>query len=163
MRKRAASRTKLCCSTWVAGPGLHHVLNLSHVLTGSRGEFDRWRLLPSHTFLQLLALLVISFHCSGLQSWWYPKGTGDGVLNWTAMPTIFPGGNAGIRNLTATTGWKVIAHNRYWSNDTTYASQSGGPWEFYIDNANSPAGGETSLPLQRRFWESLLTDSVKER
>jgi hypothetical protein len=115
-----------------------------------------------HTPLQAWTLAMTSILHSDLQSWWYPKGTGDGVLNWTAMPTIFPGGNAGIRNLTASTGWKVIAHNRYWSNDTTYASQSGGPWEFYVDAANSPAGGETAVPLQQSFWESLLTDSVKE-
>lgn len=49
-----------------------------------------------------------------LDSWWYYKGIGDGVKNWTAMPSTFPGGNAGIRELTAATGWKIIAHNRYW-------------------------------------------------
>lgn len=27
-----------------------------------------------------------------LDSWWYFKGVGDGVKNWTAMPSIFPNG-----------------------------------------------------------------------
>lgn len=49
-----------------------------------------------------------------LDSWWYYKGIGDGVKNWTAMPSVFPGGNAGMRELAAATGWKIIAHNRYW-------------------------------------------------
>jgi hypothetical protein len=77
------------------------------------------------------------------------------------MPDIFPGGNAGIRNLTATTGWKVIAHNRYWSADTSYASQNGGEWQFYIDAPSSPAGGSMAVPLQQEFWEWLLTDAAK--
>ena len=25
-------------------------------------------------------------------SWWYYKGIGDGVKNWTAMPSVFPSG-----------------------------------------------------------------------
>lgn len=44
---------------------------------------------------------------------WYFKGERDGVYNWTAMPSIFPGGNKGMQNLTLTTNWQVIAHNRY--------------------------------------------------
>ncbi len=47
-----------------------------------------------------------------LDSWWYFKGVGDGVMNWTAMPTVFPGGNDGLRVLYETTNWKVIGHNR---------------------------------------------------
>ena len=53
--------------------------------------------------------------------------------DWTAMPSVFAGGNAGIRQLTQTTGWKVVAHNRYWSADTNYAKQNGGNWSFFID------------------------------
>jgi len=53
-----------------------------------------------------------------LDSWWYykdpPKG---GVINWTAIdgPGFWTGGNAGIRALVKKTGWKITAHNRYWS------------------------------------------------
>lgn len=48
-----------------------------------------------------------------LDSWWYFKGERDGVLNWTAMPNIFPGGNKGMQNLTLSTNWHTIAHNRF--------------------------------------------------
>lgn len=78
------------------------------------------------------------------------------------QPTIFPGGNAGIRNLSATTGWAIIAHNRYWAANTNYATQNGGSWDFYVDAAGSPAGGQMAVPLQLGFWEALLEGSVAE-
>ena len=31
-----------------------------------------------------------------LDSWWYYKGVGGGVKNWTAMPAVFPDGMAGL-------------------------------------------------------------------
>jgi hypothetical protein len=93
-----------------------------------------------------------------LDSWWYYKGTGDGVKNWTAMPSIFAGGNAGIREIVATTGWKIVAHNRYWSNNTDYANG----YSFYVDAVNSPAGGQMAVPLETRFWLDLLRNSTKE-
>jgi len=40
-----------------------------------------------------------------LDSWWYYKGQGDGVKNWTAMPDVFPNG---IESMVAKTG------NRFW-------------------------------------------------
>jgi hypothetical protein len=46
-----------------------------------------------------------------LDSWFYYKGQGGGVKNWTAMPEIFPNG---IGPVAAETGWPVVAHNRYW-------------------------------------------------
>ena len=47
-----------------------------------------------------------------LDSWWYYKGHNDtGVKNWTAMPDIFPNG---IEALVNKTGWRVVAHNRWW-------------------------------------------------
>ena len=46
-----------------------------------------------------------------------------GVTNWTATPEAFPGGLAA---LSAQTGWKYVAHNRYWGNDVVYAKQNGG-------------------------------------
>ena len=65
-----------------------------------------------------------------LDSWWYFKGDGGGVKNWTARPDVFTGGNAGIAALVARTGWKVTAHNRYWSANADYAKQYGGAWDF---------------------------------
>ena len=51
------------------------------------------------------------------------QGTGGGVKNWTAMDSMFAGGNAGIRALQELTGWKIVAHNRYWSANPDYAPQ----------------------------------------
>ena len=94
-----------------------------------------------------------------LDSWWYFKGVGGGVKNWTAMPSIFTGGNAGIRALVEKTGWKITAHNRYWSANTDYATVNGGLYDFFVD----PAGdGSMAVPLQQEFWEWLLTSSVTE-
>lgn len=78
------------------------------------------------------------------------------------MPTIFNGGNAGIRDLVDETGWKIIAHNRYWSVNTDYAIGNGGNWSFYLDSPASPAGGKMALPLEQGFWEWLLQSSVTE-
>lgn len=60
-----------------------------------------------------------------LSSWWYFKGTGDGVTNWTATPAVFPpGGTEGIEIVTQTTGWKVIGHNRFWVSAPVAAAAS---------------------------------------
>ena len=36
------------------------------------------------------------------------------------MPSVFPNG---IEAVVKKTGWPIVAHNRYWSNDTDYATQ----------------------------------------
>ena len=94
-----------------------------------------------------------------LDSWWYFKGTGGGVRNWTAMPSIFTGGNAGIRALVERSNWKITAHNRWWSANTDYAKQNGGAYDFFIDTT---AEGVMAVPLEQRFWDDLLTRSVTE-
>ena len=53
----------------------------------------------------------IPFRYVQLDSWWYYKGDGDGVKNWTAMTDVFPNG---IQSMVTKTGWPVVAHNRYW-------------------------------------------------
>jgi hypothetical protein len=53
-------------------------------------------------------------------SYWYYKGVGNGVKNWTAMPEVFP---HGLDYLYNKTGWPVVGHNRYWSSNTDYAIQ----------------------------------------
>lgn len=92
-------------------------------------------------------------------SWWYFKGYGDGVSNWTATPAVFPpGGDGALAALTQETGWQVIGHNRFWANDTVYAKANGGAWDFFID----PRGeGGMSVPLEQAFWEWLLPHSAK--
>ena len=36
------------------------------------------------------------------------------------MPSVFPNG---IEAVVKKTGWPIVAHNRYWANDTDYATQ----------------------------------------
>ncbi len=75
------------------------------------------------------------------------------------MPTIFDGGNAGIRALVNKFDWKVIAHNRYWSANTDYAKQNGGAFDFFIDSKGT---GNMAVPLDSSFWIWLLNDAVTE-
>jgi hypothetical protein len=86
-------------------------------------------------------------------SWWYFKGVGNGVYNWTAMPSIFPHGMAGVYDATS---WLVQGHNRYWSADTNYAKQNGGKWNFLVDNSSGYA-----LPYDQAFWNYLMSSSKK--
>jgi hypothetical protein len=85
-----------------------------------------------------------------LDSWWYYKGINDGVKNWTAMPSIFPDGLPALQKaLNLTT---FIAHNRYWSPDTSYAIQNGGQYEWIVDK-------EFSLPIDANFWPDLMKNN----
>ena len=101
-----------------------------------------------------------------LDSWWYYKDESGhspgGVINWTAQsgPGYFTGGDSGIRDLVELTGWKIIAHNRYWSTKTNYATQNGGAWPFFFDATNDT--NQMAVPLSEEFWSWLLTSSVAE-
>ncbi|KAK7077169.1 hypothetical protein SK128_018599 [Halocaridina rubra] len=83
-----------------------------------------------------------------LDSWWYYKGIKNGVKNWTEIPSVMPGG---IANLHQTTGWPIVAHNRWFASDTDYAKQNGGKFPFTVDNSTSKA-----LPLDKSFWDALF-------
>ena len=83
-----------------------------------------------------------------LDSWWYYRGNAGGVKNWTAMPNIFPNG---IRLVSDETDWPIVAHNRYWSNDTDYAKQNGGNFDFVLDKDGF------ALPTDATFWRYLLS------
>ena len=91
----------------------------------------------------------IPFRYLQIDSWWYYKGVGNGVKNWTAMPSVFPNG---IDAVVEKTGWPIMAHNRYWSADTDYAKQNGGNFDFIID-------GNLALPNDSSFWQYLLSSS----
>jgi len=91
----------------------------------------------------------IPFRYLQIDSWWYFKGTGNGVKNWTAMPSVFPNG---IDAVVQKTGWPVMAHNRYWSANTDYAKHNGGEFNFIID-------GNLALPNDSSFWYYLLSSS----
>lgn len=95
----------------------------------------------------------IPYRWALLDSWWYYKGYANGVKNWTARADIFPDG---IQFLRQQTGWRWIAHNRYWSNDTDYAKQNGGKYTFLQDQTTGYA-----IPYEQRFWDDLIWDSVR--
>ena len=92
----------------------------------------------------------IPFRYLQLDSWWYYKGDHDGVKNWTAMTTVFPNG---IEYVSQKTGWPIVAHNRFFSVDTDYAKQNGGPFNFIIDS------GQIALPDDPSFWQFLLSSA----
>lgn len=88
-----------------------------------------------------------------LDSWWYYKGAGGGVKNWTALHSILPDGIDYLRNVT---GWPILAHNRYFSSDNDYAQQNGGDYLFTIDEES-----EKALPLDKQFWDDLFDESLE--
>eukprot|EP01060_Flectonema_neradi_P022739 TRINITY_DN3096_c3_g1_i1.p1 TRINITY_DN3096_c3_g1~~TRINITY_DN3096_c3_g1_i1.p1 ORF type:complete len:744 (+),score=133.13 TRINITY_DN3096_c3_g1_i1:75-2306(+) len=85
-----------------------------------------------------------------MDSWWYFKSQGGAVKNWTAMPSIFPDG---IANVTASTHWPIVAHNRYWSGDTDYAKQNGGQYNFIVEDKHS-------IPNDQTFWDDLIGNAT---
>jgi len=87
-----------------------------------------------------------------LDSWWYYKGIGGGVKNWTARPDIFPDG---IQSMVKATGWPVQAHNRYWSADTDYARQNGGDYDFIVEE-------RMAIPTTQVFWDDLMANKTAE-
>ena len=106
--------------------------------------------------------LAIPYKFVLLDSWWYFKGTGGGVKNWTAMPSVFEDGQDGVKKLVEQTGWKITAHNRWWSNNTDYSVKNGGDYLFFTDPPESAAGGIMALPLEERFWADLLQNTTAQ-
>ena len=93
----------------------------------------------------------IPFRYILLDSWWYYKGVGGGVKNWTATPDTFP---HGIANFTQYTQWPVVGHNRYWAVDTDYAKQNGGDFDFILEPENGKG-----IPTEQAFWDFLMKSS----
>lgn len=73
------------------------------------------------------------------------------MLNWTAMTSVFP---HNLTWLNQQTGWPVQGHNRFWSPNTNYAKQNGGPWEFIVEE-------KYALPIDADFWDWLLRESAE--
>jgi hypothetical protein len=85
-------------------------------------------ILSSH--YEVLCISLLSF------SWWYFRGLGGGVQTWEGRPDIFPNGMCDLYNKTQ---WPVVAHNRFWAPDTTYAKVNGGKWDFIVEPENNLA------------------------
>eukprot|EP01064_Diplonema_japonicum_P022867 TRINITY_DN330_c17_g1_i1.p1 TRINITY_DN330_c17_g1~~TRINITY_DN330_c17_g1_i1.p1 ORF type:complete len:753 (+),score=190.36 TRINITY_DN330_c17_g1_i1:65-2323(+) len=90
-----------------------------------------------------------------LDSWWYFKGSQNGVVNWTATPQTFPpGGDNALKSFTEATNWMVIGHNRYWDHSTTYSVHNGGKFNFSDDGSSHYV-----VPLTKDFWDFLMQKS----
>ncbi|XP_072031492.1 uncharacterized protein [Amphiura filiformis] len=97
--------------------------------------------------------LNIPYRYFQLDSWWYYKGIGGGVQNWTARADIFP---KGIQDFYNRLGLPLVAHNRWWSSDTQYAKANGGQWNFIVEK-----DAQKAIPQDEGFWNYLLSESKK--
>jgi hypothetical protein len=84
----------------------------------------------------------IPYRYALLDSWWYEKGSGDGVRNWSCTTQAFP---QGCQGLSEELDWRFMLHNREWSADNVYR----GAYEFAVEPP-------LALPLEQRFWDDLL-------
>ncbi|KAK7102302.1 hypothetical protein V1264_020540 [Littorina saxatilis] len=96
--------------------------------------------------------LLIPYRYIQYDSWWYFKGFGGGVKSWEARPDIFPDGFQYVHNKT---GLPSLGHNRWWSNDTVYAKQNGGQYNFIVESTTGKA-----VPNDQKFWDDLLENAT---
>eukprot|EP00039_Didymoeca_costata_P006166 m.87998 g.87998 ORF g.87998 m.87998 type:complete len:840 (+) comp13136_c0_seq1:26-2545(+) len=87
-----------------------------------------------------------------LDSWWYYKGTGNGVAVWDAMPSVFPDG---LEAVLQHTGWPAQLHNRFWALNTPYSTKNGGKYNFIYDNSSC------TCPDDQQFWDDLIGNKTK--
>jgi hypothetical protein len=93
--------------------------------------------------------IPLPMHYLQLDSWWYYKGIGGGVSEYTAMPSVFPDGlqvlHRRVENI------PMAAHNRYWAYDTVYKQN----YSFALDEGSGKA-----LPIGNdSFWIDLFTQT----
>jgi hypothetical protein len=86
-----------------------------------------------------------------LDSWFYPKGEGGGVVDWNATANAFPDGLSAFHDKV---GMPFYAHNRHWSAEAVYARQNGGDYDFIVEPSNKLA-----IPVEQRFWNDLLQNA----
>ena len=53
------------------------------------------------------------------------------------------------------TSLPVIAHNRWWCNETDYGARNGGQYDFIYSDSTG-----TSLPMDELFWNDLFKNST---
>jgi hypothetical protein len=93
--------------------------------------------------------IPLPFHYIELDSWWYYKGSGNGVSYWTARPDIFPDGLQTVHRRLENIS--LAAHNRYWAYDNVYQQN----YSFILDENK-----EKSLPIGNdSFWIDLFTQA----
>ena len=67
----------------------------------------------------------------------------EAVLTWTGMPEIFPNG---MESVYQKTSLPVVAHNRWWCNETTYSDRNGGSYKV-LSEALSENSGDIHFSL----------------
>ncbi|CAG5129545.1 unnamed protein product, partial [Candidula unifasciata] len=87
-----------------------------------------------------------------IDSWFYPKDSTKAVTTWDATEDIFP---QGIRAFEQKIDLPLVAHNRYWSINTTYSKLQGGFFDFVT-------GDHLSLPNEEFFWQFLIGHGTLE-
>ncbi|CAF1499818.1 unnamed protein product [Adineta ricciae] len=93
--------------------------------------------------------IPLPFHYIQLDSWWYYKGIGEGVSQWTARPDIFPDGLVSLHRRLENI--PLAAHNRYWAYDTVYKNK----YAFALDVGNGKA-----LPIGNdSFWLDFFVEA----
>ncbi|CAF1513373.1 unnamed protein product, partial [Adineta ricciae] len=101
------------------------------------------------TIIDVYQQIHLPFHYLQLDSWWYYKGIGGGVTQYTPMPTIFPDGLQALHRRVENIPF--AAHNRYWAFDTVYKQN----YSFALDEVHG-----TALPIGNdSFWFDLFTQT----
>ncbi|CAF3719866.1 unnamed protein product [Adineta steineri] len=101
------------------------------------------------TMINVHNQIPLPFHYIQLDSWWYYKGIGGGVTQYTPMPNIFPDGLQALHRRLQNI--PLAAHNRYWAYDTVYKQN----YSFVLDEQNGKA-----LPIGNdSFWLDLFTQT----
>ena len=101
------------------------------------------------TMINVAHQISLPFHYIQLDSWWYYKGIGDGVAQWTARPDVFPDGLSNLHRRLENI--PLAAHNRYWAYDNVYKQR----YSFALDVGNGkalPTGNDS-------FWLDFLTEA----
>ena len=68
------------------------------------------------------------------------------------MDSIFPSGMSSVYEKTSL---PVVAHNRWWCNETDYAKRQGGDYDFVFNDETG-----TAVPTDLRFWDDLFANST---
>ena len=94
----------------------------------------------------------VPFRSWNFDSWWYPKCQNKGVKKWEPMAEVFP---AGMSPIFQSTSLPVIAHNKWWCNETDYAKRNGGSYDFRFDDNRG-----TAVPTDLNFWPDLFKNAT---
>ena len=109
--------------------------------------------------------LNIPIRFTQYDSWFYPHGVGNGLLEWEIRTDsdYFPsGGEIAFQKHS----YPIVAHNRWFGPDVVYATDNGGEYNFIIENntVSLPIGppgsgvGPYAIPNDTNFWIDFLSD-----